>query len=406
MGGDEHQPQTGPLEGIRVLDLSARLAGPYATMILADLGADVIKVEPPERGEASRHIEPMINGESSYFISINRGKRSVGLDFRKPEGRELLLRLVDQADVFIENFVPGTVARYELDYAAVAERNPRIVYASISGFGQTGPDRALPAFDIVTQAMSGFLSITGHPGGPPARAGISLSDLASGVFTALGILAAIIERQKSGRGQYLDISMIEAQVALMENAFTRFFATGEVPHALGSRHPVITPFQAFESQDGYLVIALRSDEQWAPLCAALDVPDLAADERFTTEALRTAHHAELEALVNEATRLRATSAWLDVLRPLGIPCAPVQTIPEVAAMRQLQERGTWVEGEQPGIGPWIWVNSPLRLSRTPARVRGPSPRLGDSTRAVLESLCDCTPDALERLVREGIIDLG
>ncbi len=400
------EPLARPLDGVRVLDLSARLAGPYATMIFADLGADVVKVEPPGRGEASRFIEPIINGESSYFVSVNRGKRSVGLDFRRPEGRELLLRLADQSDIFVENFVPGTMAKYDLDYAAVSERNPRMIYASISGFGQTGPDRTLPAFDIVTQAVSGFLSITGHPDGPPARAGISLSDLASGLFAALGSLAALVERERSGKGQYLDISMLETQVALMENAFTRYFATGEVPRALGNRHPVITPFQAFESRDGYFVIALRSDEQWAPLCGALAIPDVATDERFTTEARRTTHHAELEPLINDATRKRPTSEWIEVLRPLGIPCAPVQSIAEAASMQQLQERGTWFESKQPGIGPWTWVSSPLRLSRTPARIGGPSPALGDSTRAVLESLCGCTAEELERLAEKGIVSFG
>jgi CoA:oxalate CoA-transferase len=405
--GREHAELSArPLDGIRVLDLSARLAGPYATMIFADLGAEVVKVEPPGRGEASRFIEPMINGQSSYFISINRGKRSVGLDFRRPNGRELLLRLVDHSDIFVENFVPGTLEKYDLDYPPVSERNPRIIYTSISGFGQTGPDRNLPAFDIVTQAVSGFLSITGHPGGPPARAGISLSDLASGMFAALGSLAALVERERSGKGQYLDISMLESQVALMENAFTRFFATGEVPRALGNRHPVITPFQAFESQDGYIVIALRSDEQWAPLCGALAIADVATDKRFTTEASRTAHHAELELLINEATRRRPTSEWLAVLRPLGIPCAPVQSVADAASMAQLQERGMWFEGEQPGIGPWTWVNSPLKLSRTPARIAGPSPALGNSTREVLTALCGCTDEELDHLAQEGTVSFG
>lgn len=405
MSSKDPGKRSGPLDGIVVLDLSARLAGPFATMILADLGADVIKVEPPRRGEASRHIEPMVNGESSYFISVNRGKRSVALDFRDPRGRELLFRLVDQSDVLIENFVPGTLAKYGLDYSTVGERNPRIIYASISGFGQTGPDRNLPAFDMVTQAVSGFLSITGHPDGPPARAGISLSDLASGVFADLGILSALVERGKSGKGQYIDISMLETQVALMENAFTRYFVTGEQPRALGNRHPLLTPFQAFETKDGYLVIALRSDEQWVTLCEALGIPKVATDERFSTGALRTSNHAELEPIIAEATRNHSTSSWLAALRPRGIPCAPVQTIPQVAAMPQLQEREMWVEGEQPGVGAWKWVNSPLRLSRTPAQVNGPSPALGDSTRTILESLCGCSSEEVERLCEDGVISV-
>jgi len=389
-----------------VLDLSARLSGPFATMILADLGAEVVKVEPPLRGEQSRTIEPLINGHSAYFISVNRGKHSVAIDFRPAQGRELLMKLVDASDVFVENFVPGTLAKYSLDFEPVAARNQRIIYASISGFGQTGPDRGLPAFDIITQAMSGLLSITGAPDGIPARVGISIGDLSAGVYAAVGILAALVERQSSGVGQHLDISMLETQVALMENAFTRFFASGEQPRPLGSRHPLVTPFQAFPTADGYVVVALRSEAQWGPFCEVLEIPEVATEARFATNGLRTSNHGELEPILSAAIARRPTAEWIALLRARHIPSAPVQTILDVVAMPQLADRGMWVKAEQTGVGDWTFVNSPIKLSRTPAGVQGPAPLVGDSTRLVLESLCGCDSEELQDLADRGIITLG
>ena len=274
----------GPLEGIKILDLSRVLSGPYATMILADLGAEVIKVERPQGGDISRGNGPFIDGESVYFLSINRGKKSITLDLTVPEGKELFLKLVRHADVVAENFVPGRMKKLGLDYNVLKEHNPKIIYAAISGFGQTGPYIGRPTFDIIVQAMSGMMSITGEPGGPPLRPGISLGDIGTGLFACIAILSALYERSRSGKGQMVDISMMDCQVAMLENAFTRFFATGKVPGPLGTRHPVFTPFQAFQTKDSYIVVAMvgGSSNHWPLYCTAIDRLDLIDDERFLT----------------------------------------------------------------------------------------------------------------------------
>ena len=246
----------GPLEGITILDLTWVLSGPYASMVLCDLGAEVIKVERPPWGDIARTTGPHINGESCYFFSVNRGKKSTAIDLSKDEGKELFLRLVEQVDVVMENFTPGTMDGLGLGYGVLSGRNPRLIYAATSGFGQTGPDRRRPALDIVVQGMGGVMSITGHPGGPPARPGLSLGDIAAGLFTAIGVLAALREREQSGQGQLVDVSMLDCQIAILENAFVRYFATGQVPGPIGTRHPLATPFQAFPTKDGWIVLEI------------------------------------------------------------------------------------------------------------------------------------------------------
>lgn len=394
----------GPLHGIRVLDLTWRLSGPYGTMLLADLGAEVIKVEPPPDGEVTRLIGPFVETQSTYFVGINRGKKSVCLDFRTEAGRELLLRLAEVSDVAVENYIPGTLDRHGVGYEAMRQRNRGIIYAAISGFGQTGPDRDLPAFDIIAQGMSGMLSITGHPDGPPARTGISLGDIAAGVFATLGILGALIERQSSGMGQFIDVAMLDCQVALMENAFSRYLMANEVQRRIGSRHPLATPFQAFETRDGYVVVALRGTEgQWDLFCSAIDRLDLMDDPRFLTNELRTQNHAILEPLINEATRTKTTAEWVATFRELGIPCGPVNDIQQAAEMPQLHTRHMFIEGEQPGAGPWIYVNSPIRASRTPVGVRGPAPLAGEHTSQVLRDLLGMDEATIAKLIHDGVI---
>lgn len=395
---------SGPLAGIRVLDLTWVLSGPYAAMTLRDLGAEVIKVERPPYGDIARTTGPFLGDESAYFISVNRGKGSIALDLRSEEGRDAFLRLTERADVVMENFTPGVMARLGLGYEALATRNPRLIMCSVSGFGQTGPDRGLSALDIIVQGAGGVMSITGEPGGPPVRPGLSLGDIAAGLYAAIGILAALQERERSGQGQYIDVSMLDCQLAVLENAFTRYFATGQPPGPLGTRHPSATPFQAFPTQDGHLVIALSwgTENQWQLLCGFLGLTDLIDDERFETSGKRTANHAQLEPLLSAAFRTRTTAEWLVDLRGAGIPSGPLNTIAEAAAMPQVQARTMIVEVEHPKLGAVKLINHPLKFSRTPAGVQGPPPSVGQDTRRVLRDLGGLDDATIDRLLAAGV----
>jgi CoA:oxalate CoA-transferase len=394
----------GPLAGVRVLDLTWVLSGPYAAMTLCDLGAEVIKVERPPYGDIARTTGPFLGDESAYFISINRGKGSIALDLRAAEGKETFLTLVEHADVVMENFTPGVMAKLGLGYETLAARNPRLIMCSVSGFGQTGPDRALPALDIIVQGAGGVMSITGEPGGPPVRPGFSIGDIAAGLYAAVGVLAALHERERSGRGQYIDVSMLDCQLAVLENAYMRYFVTGEAPGPLGTRHPSATPFQAFPTADGYVVIALSwgDENQWHLLCGFLGLTDLIDDERFETSGKRTANHAALEPMLSAAFRTRTTAEWLDDLRSVNIPSGPLNTIAQAAAMPQVQARGMIAGIEHPKLGPMRVVNHPLKFSRTPGMVRGPSPSVGQDTRRVLRDVGGLDEVTIERLLAAGI----
>ena len=389
----------GPLEGITVLDLTWVLSGPYGAMVLCDLGAEVIKVERPPHGDLARTTGPHINGVSGYFMSINRGKKSISIDLAKKEGKELFLKLVEQADVVVENFTPGAMDGLGLGYEALRERNPRIIYAATSGFGQTGPDRLRPALDVVVQGMGGVMSITGHPGGPPTRPGLSLGDIAGGLFTAIGVLAALQERERSGEGQLVDVSMLDCQVAILENAFMRYFATGNVPGPIGTRHPLATPFQAFPTKDGYLVLALwgGAENQWEMLCALLGTPELIYDERFETNAARTENHAELEPIMFEAMKKRTTAEWLSEFDAIGIPCGPLNTIAEAAEHPQVRAREMLVEVDHPVAGKLRLADTPIKLSRTPGGIKGPAPAIGEHTDEVLRDLLSASDAEIARL---------
>jgi len=395
----------GPLEGIRVLDVTWVLAGPFASMILNDLGAEVIKVERPPLGDVARTTAPLIDGESAYFFSINRGKKSICLDLKAERGRELFLRLADVADVVMENFTPGTMERLRLGYETLQQRNPRLIYAATSGFGQTGPDRLRPALDIVVQGMGGVMSITGEPGGPPIRPGLSLGDIAAGLYTAIGVLAALHERQTSGRGQMVDIAMLDCQVAILENAFVRYFATGELPQALGTRHPVATPFQAFPTADGWIVLAISwgVENQWELFCATIGRPELIDDPRFDLPHLRTQHHAELEPILNEALRQKTTAQWLTEFDAIGLPCGPLNNIAQAAAHPQVQARRMLVEVEHARIGSLTVADTPVKLSRTPGGITGAPPVLGQHTYEVLSSLLGLSRGELDELAAAGVI---
>jgi len=393
---------TGPLQGIRVVDLSWVLAGPFATMVLNDLGAEVIKVEQPGRGDIARGNGPFVGGYSSYFLSLNRGKKSLTLNLADDTGRDIFLRLVERSDVVVENFIPGTMRRLGLDYDVLSERNPRIIYAACSGFGRTGPYAHKPAFDVVVQAMGGIMSITGEPGGPPVRPGASMGDITAGLFLCIGILAAIEERHTSGRGQLVDISMLDCQVAIMENALARYFATGDVPGPLGTRHPVFTPFQAFRASDGHVAVAIHGD-QWPLFCATIGRLDIMDDPRFADGYLRTQHYTDLEPVFREVFSAKTVKEWLAEFEAVGIPCGPVNTVEDLVQDPQVQSRNMLVGLPLGDGGEFKVANTPVKLSRTLGGVRGPSPALGEHTDQVLRDVLGLSRQDIARLRRSGVV---
>jgi len=399
------QRPRGPLSDVTVLDLTWVLSGPFGSMLLCDLGARVIKVERPPHGDVARTTGPYIDSESGYFFSINRGKESICLDLKRPEGVELLLRLAEKADVVMENFTPGTMEALGVGYDVLAARNPRLVYAATSGFGQTGPERHRSALDIIVQGMGGIMSITGEPGGPPVRPGISLGDIAAGLYTAIGVLGALHERESSGRGQFVDISMLDCQIAILENAFVRYFATGEAPKAIGTRHPLTTPFQAFPTADGWIVLAVSwgVENQWELFCATIGLRELIDDRRFDTPGLRTRNHDALEPLLNEALRRKTTSEWLRELDAIALPCGPLNDIPSAAEQPQVKARGMLVDVQHPSGFSLKVPDTPVKLSRTPGGIQGPPPAIGEHTDAVLRSLLGMADDEIARLREEGVV---
>ena len=394
-----------PLEGITILDLTWILAGPFASMVLCDLGADVIKVERPPWGDISRTTGPYQNGWSGYFFSVNRGKRSISIDLRTEEGKALFHRLAEKVDVVMENFTPGTMDRLGIGYEALAARNPRLIFASTSGFGQTGPYSARPALDIVVQGMGGIMSMTGEPGGPPIRPGVSYGDVSGGLFTAIGILAALHDREKTGKGQAVDISLLDCQVTVLENAIMRYQVTGKAPEPIGTRHPSATPFQAFPTSDGYVVVALGFGEvnQWQLLCGILGLPDLIDDHRFDTGPRRTERHAELEPILEAAFRTRTTRDWLEDLEAAEIPCGPINTIPQMLADPQVKAREMIREVTHPLAGTIGIANTPLRMSRSESGIKGPPPDFGGDTSDVLAELLGLTGDEVAALESRGIV---
>jgi CoA:oxalate CoA-transferase len=395
----------GPLTDITVLDLTWVLAGPFASMILTDLGANVIKVERPPYGDVGRTTGPYIDHESAYFFSANRGKRSICLDLKSDDGRELFLRMAERADVVMENFTPGTMERLGLGWETLRTRNPRLVYSATSGFGQTGPDRERPALDVIVQGMGGIMSITGHPGGPPTRPGVSQGDLTAGLFTAIGILAALQERERSGQGQMLDVSMLDCQIALLENPFARYFATGEVPGPIGTRHPSTTPFQAFPTKDGWIVIALYwgVENQWELFCVTIGRPEIMDDPRYRTPGLRTRHHAELEPVLNDALMERTTEEWLREFDAIGLPCGPLNDIAQAAEHPQVVARQMLKDVSHPSGFSLRVADTPVRLSRTPGGIQGPPPAIGEDTDAVLSELLGAGPEEIAAFRAKGVV---
>lgn len=401
---DSTQPAR-PLAGITVLDVSNILSGPYCTMLLADLGANVIKVERPKVGDQSRRLGPQVEGDSAYFMSVNRGKKSITVDLSVETGQNLIRTLYKQVDVFVENFTPGTMKRFGLDYSALNAVNPRVIYASISGFGQEGPYALKPAFDIIVQAMGGLMSVTGQPGARPIRPGVSLGDSVAGIFAALAIVVALWERERLGHGRYLDISMLDCQVTLMENAFSRFFATGKVPSALGSRHPAAVPFQAFPTLDGYIVVAIISDDRnvWRRFCEAIDHPELAHDPRFSEPKARVENYEALVGIVESVLRREPSQEWLNRLSSQEIPCGPVNRIDAVARDPQVLQRHMIAEIPHKRLGKWPVANTPFRFDNAPSMPQGASPELGEHTDETLRELLELSSAEIAKLRSQGVI---
>ena len=378
---------SGALSGLTVIDFTRVLSGPYCTMALADLGARVIKIEHPVHGDDTRHWgPPFIGKESAYFLSINRNKESVTLDFKQPEGRAILERLLARADVMVENFRPGTLDPLGFGAADVMARFPRVIYCSVSGYGQTGPRRDEAGYDAVMQAEGGLMSITGEADGPPYRLGVAITDIVSGLFAAQGILAALVARERTGRGQQVDIGMLDATTALLTYQAGNYFTTGEAPGRLGNRHPTIVPYECFDTADGAFVIAGGNDGIWRRLCAAVDLPALAEDERFATNKGRVEHYDELRPQLAEQLKKRTRAEWAARFNAAGVPCGSVRSISEVLADPQIAARQMVAEVQHPTVGTARVIGSPVKLSDTPPAVRTAPPVLGQHTDAVLAEL--------------------
>jgi crotonobetainyl-CoA:carnitine CoA-transferase CaiB-like acyl-CoA transferase len=394
----------GPLDGITVLDLTRVLAGPYCTMMLADLGARVIKIEHPRAGDDTRSWgPPFLDGESTYFMSVNRNKESLTLDFKHPDGRALLDELIARADVLVENFRPGTLEKLGLDHAALAVRHPRLIYCSISGFGQTGPRRREPGYDAVMQAEGGLMSVTGMPDGPPVRLGVAIADILAGMFAAQGITAALVARQHTGRGQAVDIAMLDSVAAVLSYQAGGYFATGVAPGRLGNRHPSIAPYEVFPARDGDFVVAVGNDGQWRRFCAAAGLDGLASDRRFATNPDRVTHYAELKPLLDERLGRETRAHWLAVFGEAEVPCGAVRDLREVFEDAQLVARGMAADVVHGRIGPMKVPGTPLKLSETPAAVRTAPPLLSEHTDSVLRGDLGLAPDRIEALRAQGVI---
>jgi crotonobetainyl-CoA:carnitine CoA-transferase CaiB-like acyl-CoA transferase len=379
-----------------VLDFTHALAGPYCTMVLADLGADVIKVEPPGEGDHARHWgPPFLNGESSYFLSVNRNKRSVALDLKSEPGRSAAADLAAASDVLVENFKPGTAARLGAGYEQLSARNPRLIYASISGFGQDRP--TLAGYDQIVQGTAGVMSITGLPDGPPIKFGVPIGDITAGMFAAHAILAALYERERTGRGRLIDVALNDSMLALLTFQAGRYFATGEPPSREGNHHPTIAPYGTFTTADGFINLAVGSDEQFRRFCQAIGAPDLAAEQVFRTNRDRQENREELTAAIEERLKVRPTAAWLPEMEKAGVPAGPIHDLEQAFADPVAVEREMRVELDHPSAGRISVTGAPFKLDRGSLPIRRPPPRLGEHTAEVLGEVAGYDAERIRKL---------
>jgi len=403
------------LDGIRVMDLTRVLAGPWATQNLADFGAEVIKIERPGHGDDTRKWGPPFlkdregrdTADAAYYLACNRGKKSVTLDIARPEGRRLARELAMKSDVFIENFKAGDLARHGLDYATLAADHPRLVYCSITGFGQDGPYRDRPGYDFMVQGLGGLMSVTGErddlPGGGPQKVGVAVADLFTGMYATSAILAALLERGRSGKGQYIDMALLDAQVAMLANLSSSYFVSGQAPGRMGNAHMNIVPYHVFRAADEFLIIAVGNDGQFARFCEVIGAPEWAKDARFDSNAKRVGQRDLLVGMIAERMRTRPAREWLAALEPAGVPCGPINDLAQVFSDPQVRHRGMQVRAPHPAAGEVTMVANPVKFSRTPVEHDHAPPLLGEHTGEVLGSVLGLDPAAIAALRRDGIV---
>jgi len=375
----------GPLKDILVLDLTRVLVGPYCTMILSDLGARVIKVEAPEIGDDSRKFGPFIDDQSAYFMSLNRGKESIALNLKNSEDKKIFEQILKKADVLVENFKPGTLEKWGFGWKDLCKKYPKLIYASASGFGQTGPLRELPAYDMVVQGMGGLMSVTGQPNSEPTRVGTSIGDITAGLFTAIGVNAALYDRKKTGKGTYIDVSMLDCQIAILENAIARYLSEKEIPKPMGSRHPSIAPFEAFKTKDSYIIIAAGNDRLFEKLCELLAMPEISKDNKFSDNSSRAKNMDELKTILEKKLATRSTSEWVKDMEKEKIPCGPIFNIKEAVENPQVDARNMIVKAFHKEIGDFKLAGNPIKMSTyKDEKTRGDIPDLDEHREKILK----------------------
>ncbi len=403
------------LQGVRVLDLTRVLAGPWATQLLADLGAEVIKVERPGKGDDTRHWGPPFlkdregrdTADAAYYLACNRGKQSVTLDIAKPEGRAIARALALKSDVLVENFKVGDLARHGLDYASLSREHARLVYCSITGFGQDGPYRDRPGYDFMVQGLGGLMSVTGErddlPGGGPQKVGVAVSDLFAGMYSASAILAALMHREKTGEGQHIDMALLDVQVAMLANLSSGYFAGGEAPRRMGNAHQNIVPYHVFRAADEFIIVAVGNDSQFAKFCEILGKPEWSGDARFATNPARVRHRDLLVDMISGRMRSRPAREWLSLLEPSGVPCGPINDLSQVFSDPQVRHRGLEVRAPHPAAGEVRMVANPIKFSATPITHDTPPPLLGEHTEQVLSRVLGMSDGEIDRIRKEGLI---
>ena len=375
----------GPLKNLLVVDLTRVLVGPYCTMILSDLGARVIKIEAPEVGDDSRKFGPFVENYSAYFMSLNRGKESIALNLKNADDKIIFEKILSRADVLVENFKPGTLEKWGFGWKEVTKKYPKLIYASASGFGQTGPLKELPAYDMVVQGMGGLMSVTGHPNSEPTRVGTSIGDITAGLFTAIGINAALFDREKTGKGSFIDVSMLDCQIAILENAIARYLSKKEIPEPMGSRHPSIAPFEAFKTKDSYIIIAAGNDKLFSNLCAVLKISEVTLDKRFNSNELRCQNMDILKSIFEEKLKTKNTDEWIKEMESLKIPCGPIYNIKQAVENPQIKERNMIVKSYHKILGEFESAGNPIKISTyKDSNTRGNIPDLDEHRKKIIK----------------------
>ena len=375
----------GPLKNLLVIDLTRVLVGPYCTMILSDLGARVIKIEAPEIGDDSRKFGPFVKDQSAYFMSLNRGKESIALNLKNEDDKRIFEKILSKADILVENFKPGTLEKWGYGWKDVCKKYPKLIYASASGFGQTGPLKNLPAYDMVVQGMGGLMSVTGQPNSEPTRVGTSIGDITAGLFTAIGINAALYDREKTGRGMFIDVSMLDSQIAILENAIARYLSKNEIPKPMGSRHPSIAPFEAFRTKDSYIIIAAGNDKLFEKLCEHLDIKECINDNRFNANSKRCENMDDLKKIIEEKLISKSTAQWIKSMEDLKIPCGPIYNIKQAVENPQVEARNMIVKSFHKIIGEFKLAGNPIKMSSYKDETkRGDIPDLDEHREKILK----------------------